>query len=72
MVCKYERMPQPQQQSNLAFFDGASGAAEFSVVLRGYDRAQVDNFIQQREAVSMVVVAVSMAALAWSFGRDVA
>ena len=39
-----------QQQSNLAFFDGASHATEFSVVLRGYERHQVDDFVQKREA----------------------
>jgi DivIVA domain-containing protein len=38
-------MPQPQPQQNIAFFDNANSSSEFSVVLRGYDRAQVDDFI---------------------------
>src|SRR3954452_14543870 len=39
-------MPQPQQQQNTAFFANANSAGqEFSVVLRGYDRAQVDDVI---------------------------
>ena len=44
-------MPQqPQQPSSLAFFDDASGGTEFSVVLRGYDRAQVDGHVQRLTA----------------------
>src|SRR3954468_19154343 len=34
-------MPQ-QQDQNLAFFDGANSQHDFTVVLRGYDRGQVD------------------------------
>ena len=37
-------MPQ-QQQSTTAFFDNANNGQEFSVVLRGYDRGQVDTEI---------------------------
>src|SRR5579859_18626 len=44
-------MPQqPQQPSSLAFFDDASGGQEFSVVLRGYDRQQVDGAINRLTA----------------------
>src|SRR5256885_12029221 len=44
-------MPQqPQQLSNGAFFDDASGGQEFSVVLRGYDRQQVDGHVQRLTA----------------------
>src|SRR6266545_274837 len=39
-------MPQ-QPQSNLAFFDNANPPQEFSVVLRGYDRTQVDDAVQR-------------------------
>ncbi|HEV8175675.1 MAG TPA: DivIVA domain-containing protein, partial [Actinoplanes sp.] len=34
-------MPQ-QQDSNLAFFETANSQHDFTVVLRGYDRGQVD------------------------------
>ena len=31
----------PQPQSDVAFFDGANTQADFTVVLRGFDREQV-------------------------------
>ena len=38
----------PQQQSSVDFFqNGSDGQGEFSVVLRGYDRNQVDSHIQR-------------------------
>ena len=37
-------MPQ-QQDQNLAFFDTANSQHDFTVVLRGYDRHQVDGHI---------------------------
>src|ERR1041384_3240563 len=37
----------PQQQSNLAFFDNPGPLPELSVVLRGYDRSQVDNELRR-------------------------
>jgi len=39
-------MPQ-QQQPSLSFFETANTQPDFTVVLRGYDRAQVDDFIQR-------------------------
>src|SRR5436305_14285383 len=41
-------MPQPQVL--LAFFDDASGVQEFSVGVRGYDRAEVDGHVQRLTA----------------------
>ena len=38
-------MPQQQPQANLAFFDSSNNGQEFTVTLRGYDRAQVDTEI---------------------------
>ena len=43
-------MPQqPQQPSSLAFFDDHA-SNEFSVQLRGYDRGQVDGYVQRMTA----------------------
>src|SRR5690348_5247014 len=42
-VCEYSPMA---QQSSTAFFDSAQ-EGDFSVPLRGYDRAQVDAYVQR-------------------------
>src|SRR5262245_25356676 len=42
-------MPQ-QQDSNLAFFDNATAPHDFTVALRGYDRQQVDTYLQRLTA----------------------
>ena len=42
-------MPQ-QPQSNLTFFENANSQPDFTVVLRGYDRAQVDDFVGRLNA----------------------
>jgi DivIVA domain-containing protein len=47
-VCQYVAMP--QQQSNVAFFDGANTQHDFTVVLRGYDREQVNDFVGRLNA----------------------
>ena len=38
------------QQSSTAFFDTANAGTEFSVVLRGYDRPQVDDYVGRLNA----------------------
>src|SRR6185369_4716017 len=38
------------QQSSLTFFDNANSQPDFTVVLRGYDRPQVDDFVQRLNA----------------------
>src|SRR5215831_13120568 len=38
------------QQSSLTFFDNANSQPDFTVVLRGYDRAQVDDYVQRLNA----------------------
>src|SRR6476620_2840458 len=40
----------PQQQSSLTFFENANSQPDFTVVLRGYDRNQVDDFVQRLNA----------------------
>src|SRR5437773_10850939 len=42
--------PMPQQQSSLTFFENANSQPDFTVVLRGYDRPQVDDFVQRLNA----------------------
>ena len=38
------------QQSSLTFFENANSQPDFTVVLRGYDRPQVDDFVQRLNA----------------------
>ncbi len=38
------------QQPSLTFFEQANSQPDFTVVLRGYDRAQVDDFLQRLNA----------------------
>src|SRR5688572_13576529 len=40
----------PQQQSSITFFESANSQPDFTVVLRGYDRAQVDDFVGRLNA----------------------
>src|SRR5262245_17508140 len=40
----------PQQPSSLSFFENANSQPDFTVVLRGYDRNQVDDFVQRLNA----------------------
>src|SRR5262245_50032717 len=47
VVCKYVRMPQQQSPVDSFFQNGNDGHQEFSVVLRGYERNQVDGALQR-------------------------
>src|SRR5215510_7460708 len=38
------------QQSSVTFFENANSQPDFTVVLRGYDRPQVDDFVQRLNA----------------------
>ena len=38
------------QQSSLTFFENANSQPDFTVVLRGYDRPQVDDFVGRLNA----------------------
>src|SRR5262245_24918996 len=48
VICKY--VPMSQQPSSVAFFDGANTQQDFTVVLRGFDREQVNAFVGRLNA----------------------
>ncbi|MGH3742483.1 MAG: DivIVA domain-containing protein, partial [Micromonosporaceae bacterium] len=39
------------QQPSLSFFEAANQQPDFTVVLRGYDRAQVDSHVERLNAL---------------------